>query len=74
MSKARRSAYWTEARDRFLAGTRFRSPVEAVESGARSVQDWCDVLATVKAEAVRRGEVPPDAVLEDTLAMVRSEG
>ena len=33
------------ARRHFLAGTRFRTPVEAVEAGARTVEEWCECLA-----------------------------
>ncbi len=37
--------YGELARQEFLKGTRFRTPVDAVESGARSIEDWCDCLA-----------------------------
>jgi hypothetical protein len=37
--------YGELARQEFLKGTRFRTPVEAVERGARSIEDWCDCLA-----------------------------
>jgi hypothetical protein len=37
--------YGELARREFLKGTRFRTPVEAVERGARSIEDWCDCLA-----------------------------
>jgi hypothetical protein len=37
--------YGKIARIDFLRGTKFRTPVEAVESGARSIEDWCDCLA-----------------------------
>jgi hypothetical protein len=33
------------ARQEFLEGTRFRTPVDAVESGARKVEDWCDLVS-----------------------------
>jgi hypothetical protein len=38
--------YGELARREFLKGTTFRTPVDAVESGARSIEDWCDCLAT----------------------------
>ena len=38
--------YGELARQGFLKGTKFRTPVDAVESGARSIEDWCDCLAT----------------------------
>ena len=37
--------YGEIARQEFLKGTKFRTPVDAVESGARSIEDWCDCLA-----------------------------
>jgi hypothetical protein len=37
--------YGELAREEFLKGTKFRTPVEAVERGARSIEDWCDCLA-----------------------------
>jgi hypothetical protein len=42
---------------RFLQGTRFRSLVEA---GARTVQEWCDLLASVKAESGVRADLEPE--------------
>jgi hypothetical protein len=50
---------------RFLQGTRFRSPFVAVEAGAGTVQDWCDLLASVKAQSGARADLEPDAGLED---------
>ena len=38
--------YGELARQEFLKGTKFRTPVDAVESGTRSIEDWCDCLAT----------------------------
>jgi hypothetical protein len=37
--------YGELARQEFLKGTKFRTPVDAVESGVRSIEDWCDCLA-----------------------------
>ena len=66
------TSYWATARERFLPqqrhltglgrflqGTRFRSPVEAVEAGVRAVQNWCDLLARVKVESGVRSDLEP---------------
>jgi hypothetical protein len=37
--------YMKLARQEFLEGTRFRTPVDAVESGARKIEDWCDLVS-----------------------------
>jgi hypothetical protein len=42
--------YLQEAKRRFLEGTEFRAPIDAVEAGVRTDQEWCDVLAAVRAE------------------------
>ena len=36
--------YLKRATKKFLHGTKFRSPVEAVEAGCRSLGDWADTL------------------------------
>jgi hypothetical protein len=41
----KRTSYMKRASQRFLEGTRFRSPVEAVEAGVRSLIDWTQLLA-----------------------------
>jgi hypothetical protein len=41
----RRTSYMKRASQRFLEGTKFRSPVEAVEAGARRLIDWTQLLA-----------------------------
>jgi hypothetical protein len=41
----RRSSYLKRAVKRFLEGTRMKTPVEAVEAGVCSLQDWVRVLA-----------------------------
>jgi hypothetical protein len=41
----RRTSYMKRASQRFLEGTKFRSPVEAVEAGVRSLVDWTQVLS-----------------------------
>ena len=40
----RRTSYLKRASRRFLEGTRFRSPVEAVEAGVKTLGEWADVL------------------------------
>jgi hypothetical protein len=47
---ARSEGYLHAARLQFLEGTLFRAPVEAVESGAKSIQEWCDCLASARLE------------------------
>jgi hypothetical protein len=32
------------ATQEFLEGTDFRTPVQAVEAGARSIEQWCDCI------------------------------
>ena len=40
----RHSPYFKRAAKRFLAGTRYKTPVEAVEAGVLSLEDWSRVL------------------------------
>ena len=40
----RRINYMKRAARKFLAGTRFRTPVDAVEAGIRTLTDWVDAL------------------------------
>jgi hypothetical protein len=40
----RRTSYLKRASRRFLEGTRYKSPVEAVEAGARTLEAWADIL------------------------------
>ena len=37
--------YMKLARQDFLEGTAFRTPVDAVESGVRKIEDWCDLVS-----------------------------
>lgn len=46
----RSEGYLHAANLRFLDGTPFRSPVEAVEAGAKSIHEWCDCLANTRLE------------------------
>jgi hypothetical protein len=41
----KRINYMRRATQRFLSGTKYRSPVEAVEAGVRSLTDWAEMLA-----------------------------
>jgi hypothetical protein len=41
----RRSDYWKLASKRFLLGTRFKCPCDAVEAGTRTLEEWARVLA-----------------------------
>ena len=41
----KRINYMKRATQRFLSGTKHRSPVEAVEAGVRSLTDWAEMLA-----------------------------
>ena len=41
----KRSSYLKRASQRFLTGTKFKSPIAAVEAGARTLEDWADILA-----------------------------
>ena len=43
------------ASQRFLAGTKFRSPVEAVEAGARNLAEWAELLAEEREAEAEQG-------------------
>jgi hypothetical protein len=40
----RRTSYLKRASRRFLEGTRYKTPVEAVEAGTRTLAEWADTL------------------------------
>jgi hypothetical protein len=40
----RRSPHYKRAAKRFLHGTRFKTPSEAVEAGTRTLEEWSRVL------------------------------
>lgn len=40
----RRVSYLKRASRRFLAGTRFIAPIQAVEAGVRSLEEWASIL------------------------------
>lgn len=39
-----RKKYMKLASRRFLEGTRFKAPIDAVEAGVRTLEQWADVL------------------------------
>jgi hypothetical protein len=57
----RRTSYMKRASQRFLEGTKFRSPVEAVEAGVRSLLDWTQLLAEERDLEMRYLQVRPRA-------------
>lgn len=40
----RKSSYMKRAAKKFLEGTRLRHPIEAVEKGVRTLEEWVDCL------------------------------
>jgi hypothetical protein len=40
----RKQSYMKRASRKFLEGTRFRHPIEAVEKGVRTLEEWVDCL------------------------------
>jgi hypothetical protein len=40
----RTSVYYKRASKRFLTGTRFKNPCDAVEAGAKTLLEWTQVL------------------------------
>jgi hypothetical protein len=40
--------YMRLAKQEFLEGSRFRTPVDAVESGSRKIEDWCDLVSVYR--------------------------
>ena len=48
MKRIRRLSYLQQARDVFLEGSTFRSPVDAVAAGERSIEEWCNCLNRVR--------------------------
>lgn len=53
--------YLSRARETFLENLSFCTPIEAVDAGARSIQDWCDCLNETRA----RYGLPHDPVNAD---------
>jgi hypothetical protein len=50
MRQKRAMTYTQLAATRFLESLPYRSPVAAIEAGARTIQDWCDLLAETRQE------------------------
>ena len=46
--------YMKLVRKKFLEGTKFRTPVDAVESGARKIEDWCDMVSIYRQKIATR--------------------
>jgi hypothetical protein len=44
------AGYLKTARRLFLEGTSFSAPVDAVISGARTIEEWCDCLRQLRLE------------------------
>jgi hypothetical protein len=40
----RTSVYYKRASKRFLTGTRYKTPCEAVEAGAKTLREWTQIL------------------------------
>jgi hypothetical protein len=40
----KRTSYLKRASKRFLDGTKFKSPIAAVEAGVRSLESWVEIL------------------------------
>ena len=40
----KRISYLKRASQRFLQGTKFKSPIAAVEAGVRSLESWVEIL------------------------------
>jgi hypothetical protein len=53
--------YLMRAKDTFLQNLPYRTPIEAVDAGERSIQDWCDCLNETRA----RYGLPHDPVSGD---------
>ena len=52
----KQGGYLKRATKKFLHGTKFRSPVEAVEAGFRDLGDWADTLTN---ERELESAIPP---------------
>jgi hypothetical protein len=52
----KRTNYMKRAAQRFLTGTKFRTPVEAVEAGLKSLGEWADILQEERELEASNGE------------------
>lgn len=50
LRKARSEGYTRVAKQKFLEGTPFLAPFEAIEMGVKTTQQWCDLLEMVRDE------------------------
>ena len=50
--RPRAETYIYLAHQMFLEGTDFQTPVDAVEAGAKTIEDWSDCLAQARLESV----------------------
>jgi hypothetical protein len=62
--------YLSRARETFLENLSFGTPIEAVDAGARSIQDWCDCLNETRAQY----GLPHDPVNTDLEQVVADSG
>jgi hypothetical protein len=53
--------YLRRSKKRFLEGTRARTPFEAVASGARTLEQWADVLNFEREFEIERLGLKPEA-------------
>ena len=53
LAKMRDMDYLRLARQRFLEGMPYRTPVEVVEAGVKSIFDWCACLDDARSELGR---------------------
>jgi hypothetical protein len=55
-TQMKRTNYMKRAAVRFLTGTKFRTPVEAVEAGLKSLGEWADILQEERELEASNGE------------------
>ena len=55
-TQMKRTNYMKRAAHRFLEGTKFRTPVEAVEAGLKSLGEWADILQEERELEATNGE------------------
>ena len=50
--RPRAETYIYLAHQMFLEGTNFQTPVDAVEAGAKTIEDWSDCLMQARLESI----------------------
>ena len=50
--RPRAETYIYLAHQMFLEGTNFQAPVDAVEAGAKTIEDWSDCLTQARLESI----------------------